>query len=116
MSDSYYRAELHLSQMRRVVNDAGTYARDEAIRKVATVEVTGDSEAEALAQMERHVSELAEWHTQRERDAEPPPMSVECRHKACDGCDGTASEPGSPPCEHHCHKIARMERLARNGR
>ena len=112
MSDGYYRAVLHLSQMRRVVNDAGSYARDEEIRKVATVEVTGASEAEALAQMERHVSELTEWHTQLERDREHE-VTDACRRGDCGTCNrGSAAH----PCGHHCHNIARTERLARNGR
>ncbi|MBM0256366.1 hypothetical protein [Micromonospora sp. 4G55] len=121
----FHRAVLVLTEVVSTTNQNGYVHEADALR-VAEVTVTGDTAADALGQLEVHVDALAEWHTQLEReqedvsvvparvlverddpdvvDVDVPAWSVECRHGECGGCDGTASEPGSPRCEHHCHK------------
>lgn len=67
-----YRAELSLDGLDVKPMQSGHTSEFTRLH-VAEIKVTGASPADALAQMQRHIAELTEWHTQLERDAPASP-------------------------------------------
>lgn len=62
-----YRAELRLDGLDVRPMQSGHTSEFTRLH-VAEIKVTGASPADALGQMQRHIAELTEWHTQLERE------------------------------------------------
>lgn len=73
---TYFRAVLTVTEERATRGGNGFVNVTEQLR-VAEVSVAGVSPADVLGQVERHVAELAEWHTQRERDDDVTDARIE---------------------------------------
>lgn len=69
MDEQHYRVSLRLVEVVPVTTDNqyGGRTRDD---QMCSVELTGETAAEVLAQAQAHVSQLAEWYAQREREQE----------------------------------------------